>query len=149
MVRRDEILDTDLSIRFKYGIHTIVLFVDPTKPFSDLADELLEILRARYPEGLSTSTGLSSEKTKLPDDPSQIQFAVPKSPIDLSQGWNRLKLGKKDTPVSKGIQDNSVIAFAFRPRDADEDFEVEFEVDFPRFQDEYEEEQSRQGIHEL
>ncbi|KAI1138099.1 hypothetical protein F5Y05DRAFT_385184 [Hypoxylon sp. FL0543] len=140
MVRREEILDIDLSVRFKYGVHTIVLFVDPTKPFSDLADELLEILRDRYPDGLTAST-LTSEKTELPDDPSQIQFALPKSPIDLSQGWTPLRVGKKDTPASKRIQDNSVMAFAFGPRDADEDFEVEFEVDFPQLQDEYDEEE--------
>ncbi|KAI0137683.1 hypothetical protein F4776DRAFT_623023 [Hypoxylon sp. NC0597] len=139
MVRRNEILDIDLSINFKYGIHTIILFVDPTNPFRDIADELLEILKERYPEGLKASL-VSQEKTKLPDDPLQIEFALPKSPTDLSQDWNPLKAGKKDTPASKGLKDNSVVAFAFRPQDADEDYEVEFVVDFPRFQDDYEEE---------
>ncbi|KAI1415038.1 hypothetical protein F5Y13DRAFT_157736 [Hypoxylon sp. FL1857] len=140
MVRRAEILDIDLSIRFKYGIHTIVLFVDPTKPFSDVADELLEILRDRYPQGLTTTFG-SKDKIELPDDPLQIEFALPKSPTDLSRGWNPLNVSEKDTPASKGLEDNSVVAFAFRPHDADEDDETKFEVDFPRFQDDFEEEQ--------
>ncbi|OTA68408.1 hypothetical protein K449DRAFT_386710 [Hypoxylon sp. EC38] len=138
MVRRDEILDIDLSIGFKYGIHTILLFVDPTSSFSDIADELLEILRERYPEGLKASLA-SQQKTELPDDPLQIEFAVPESPTDLSQGWNPLNVGKKDTPASKGLKDNGVVAFAFRPHDADDDYEVEFEVEPPRFQDDYEE----------
>ncbi|OTB01327.1 hypothetical protein M426DRAFT_221528 [Hypoxylon sp. CI-4A] len=137
MVRQDELSDIDLSIRFKHGIHTILLFVDPTSSFVDIADELLGILRERYPKGLTGSTA-SSEKTQPPSDPEQVEFAIPKSATDLSQGWTPLDVGKKVTPVSQGIKNNDIVAFAFRPDDEDEDYEVEFEVDYPRFDDDEE-----------
>ncbi|XXH06146.1 hypothetical protein Hte_012592 [Hypoxylon texense] len=137
MVRRDALHDIDLSIRFKHGVYTILLFVDPTKPFSDIAEELLETLQERYPDGLATSAG--SPKTALPESPLQIDFAVPKVPLDPSQGWIPLDVMKKDTPTNKGLKDNDVVAFAFKPADADEDYETVFEVEFPRFDDDEEE----------
>ncbi|KAI1772113.1 hypothetical protein F4818DRAFT_188528 [Hypoxylon cercidicola] len=138
MVRHDVLQDIDVSIRFKYGIHTILLFVDPMKPFSNIAEELLEIVQERYPTGLTTS--VMSPKTALPESPLQIEFAVPKVPIDLSQGWIPLNVGEQDSPTSKGLKDNSVVAFAFKPVDADEDYETIFKVEFPRFEDDYEDE---------
>ncbi|KAI0169984.1 hypothetical protein GGR52DRAFT_552459 [Hypoxylon sp. FL1284] len=140
MVRRDKLQDIDLSIRFKHGIYTILLFVDPMKPFSDIAEELLETMQERYPAGLAASA-TSSSKVALPESPQQIEFAAPKVPADLSQGWVPLNVEADDTPTSKGLKDNGVIAFAFRPADADEDHETVFEVDLPRFEDEEEDEQ--------
>ncbi|RYP77200.1 hypothetical protein DL771_001249 [Monosporascus sp. 5C6A] len=136
-VLRDEIYDNDLSIRFKHGNHTIFLFVDPLKPFSDAAGELLEILKERYPDGLTTSA-IPPKKTALPSDASRIEFAVPKDKLDPSKGWKPLKivLGE-DTPASKDIKDNSMIAFAIQPEDGDGDKEVAFEVDFPGYEDDY------------
>ncbi|KAI1076211.1 hypothetical protein F5B20DRAFT_584557 [Whalleya microplaca] len=135
-VRRDEIQDIDLSIRFKHGNHTIFLFVDPQKPFSDVAEELLEVLRERYPDGLTTSAS-PLDKTELPEDPARVEFAVPKILADPSQGWKPLKVTEEDTPVSKGLKDNAVVAFTFRPDDADEDDEIPFPVNLPSYDDEY------------
>ncbi|KAI1479076.1 hypothetical protein K445DRAFT_345890 [Daldinia sp. EC12] len=133
-----DVRDIDLSLRFKYGIHTIFLFVDPSKTFSRIAEDLLEALGASYPSGLTTSVG-SPDKTELPNDPLQIRFALPKIPSDLSQGWTQLDVGETDAPVNKGIKDNSVIAFDFYPEDADEGFEPEFPVDIPKFEEDVEE----------
>ncbi|KAI8961261.1 hypothetical protein F5Y11DRAFT_326859 [Daldinia sp. FL1419] len=138
-----EVNDIDLSIRFKHGIHTIFQFVDPSRPFNSIAEDLLEILRARYPEGLTTSVA-SLDKTELPSDHLQIKFALPKVPADLSQGWIPLEIEEKDTPVGKGIKDNSIVAFAFYPEDADEDYQPEFIVDFPKFDEEQGEEEGEE-----
>ncbi|KAI0599043.1 hypothetical protein F4775DRAFT_552674 [Biscogniauxia sp. FL1348] len=138
MVRRENIHDIDLSIRFKHGNQTIFLFVDAQQPFSEIQEELLGVLRERYPQGLATLS--SPQKTELPDEPSRIVFAVPKAPADLSQGWKPLKVQEDDTPASKNLKDNSVVAFAFRPEDADEDDDdggIRFDVDFPSWEDEY------------
>ncbi|KAI0377537.1 hypothetical protein F5Y04DRAFT_264083 [Hypomontagnella monticulosa] len=130
--------DIDLSIRFKHGIHTIFLFIEPMKPFSNVAEALLKIMKERYPAGLTTSLD-SLKKTELPDDASQIRFAVPREPRDLSKGWTPLDIGEQDTPASKNIEDNSIVAFTFAPQDADEDYRPEFEVHFPVFDDNDEE----------
>ncbi|KAI1768147.1 hypothetical protein GGR53DRAFT_462672 [Hypoxylon sp. FL1150] len=140
MVHRDALHDIDLSIRFKHGIHTILLFVDPMKPFSEIAEELLETMQERYPAGLKTSKS-SPTKTALPESPLQIEFAVPKSPADLSQGWALLDLEDGDTPTTMGLKDNGIIAFAFKPIDADEDYEIIFKVDYPRFEDDDEDDE--------
>ncbi|KAI2469591.1 hypothetical protein F4781DRAFT_431296 [Annulohypoxylon bovei var. microspora] len=133
---QDEINDLDLSIRFKYGVHTIFLFVQPMKSFTDIAEELLEVLADRYPDGLTT---FSPEKGKtnleLPDEPRRIEFALPKVPTDLSQGWNALDSAKRETMVDAGIENNTVVAFTFRPSDADPEYEPEFQVDFPELED--------------
>ncbi|KAH7034630.1 uncharacterized protein B0I36DRAFT_316663 [Microdochium trichocladiopsis] len=139
MVQREDIRDIDLSLRFKHGTHTIFLFVDPQEPFSTAAAELLEILRSRYPDGLTTSTTPPPGKqTPLPQDASRIEFAVAKSPADPSQGWKPLGVsgGSSDTPVSRGVKDGMVLAFAIRPEGVDEDEALEFEVEYPSYEDE-------------
>ena len=83
------------------------LLVSPLAPFDSIAKELLEVLKMRYPTGLST-TATSPDKIELPEDHLQIKFALPKSPIDLSQGWSLIETQEKDTPVDKGIKDNSL-----------------------------------------
>ncbi|KAI1102485.1 hypothetical protein F4804DRAFT_312939 [Jackrogersella minutella] len=135
MVHRGTIQDMDISIRFKYGIHTICIFVDPMQPFTDVAEELLQVLRDRYPQGLSISP-FESDKTELPDDPQQIEFGLPNAQNDLSKGWKPLEDGNQETPVGAGLKDNNVVAFTFKPLDADEDFEPEFTVKIPNFEDE-------------
>ncbi|KAI1384244.1 uncharacterized protein F4822DRAFT_419138 [Hypoxylon trugodes] len=136
MASRTQLHDVDLSVRFKHGIHTVFLFVDSMKPFSDIAEQLLEVLKDRYPSGLTTSI-TSLEKTELPSTPNQIKFAVPKEKTDqyLSQGWKPLQTGKKETPASIGIQNNAIVAFAFVPEDADDDYEAEFTVDVPGYEE--------------
>lgn len=136
-MRRDQVDDTDLSIRFKYGIYTIYLFVDRSSKFPDIAAELLEVLQERYPDGLKTER--DSPEVTLPDDASRIEFAVPKVSADPSQGWRPLRAGEDDTPVSKNLRDNQMVAFAFRDEITEED--VVFEVAFPTYEDEEEMEQ--------
>ncbi|KAK8058026.1 hypothetical protein PG994_008474 [Apiospora phragmitis] len=133
MVQRPNVTDVDITIRFKHGTCTVFLFVDPTSTFADVSSELLEVLQERYPEGISSN---SKPATALPDDASQIAYAVPKSAADPSQGWKPLKVGSSDTPVSKGLKNGAMVAFAFK----DEDGEADFDVDFPTYEDEVEEE---------
>lgn len=118
--------------------------MDPTSTFSDVAKELLEILKERYPGGLTTSA-IPPKKTALPSDASYIEFAVLKNKADPSKGWKPLKITPgEDTPASQGIQENSMVAFAIRSEEdeekADEDDELAFEVDFPGYEDDYAEE---------
>lgn len=132
-VQRDNITDVDITIRFKHGTCTVFLFVDPMSTFADVSQELLEVLQERYPQGISSA---SKPATALPEEASQIAYAVPKSAADPAQGWKPLKVGSSDTPVSKGLKNGAMVAFAFK----DEDGEVEFEVDFPTYEDEMEDE---------
>ncbi|KAK7936101.1 hypothetical protein PG985_001596 [Apiospora marii] len=134
MVQRDNITDVDITIRFKHGTCTIFLFVDPMSTFADVSKELLEILQERYPQGIPSA---SKSGIALPDDASQIAYAVSKSAADPTQGWKPLKVGSSDTWVSKGLKNGAMVAFAFK----DDDGEVEFEVDFPTYDDEMEEEE--------
>lgn len=136
-VQRKDIRDIDLSLRFKHGTHTIFLFVDPQEPFATAGSELLEILQSRYPDGLTTSTS-AGKQTPLPSDASRIEFALAKSAGDPSQGWKALGLNgaSSDLPVNKGIKDGMVLAFAIRPDDADEDEELDFEVEYPSYEEE-------------
>ncbi|KAK8034040.1 hypothetical protein PG993_009035 [Apiospora rasikravindrae] len=146
MVQRDNVTDVDITIRFKHGACTVFLFVDPMSTFADVSSELLEVLQERYPEGIpSTPTPASAQPddddakgpaTALPDDASQIAYALPKSATDPTQGWKPLKVGSSDTVVSKGVKNGAMVAFAFK----DEEGEVDFEVHFPTYDDEVEEE---------
>ncbi|TRX95079.1 hypothetical protein FHL15_004164 [Xylaria flabelliformis] len=131
MVRRNDIRDIDLSIRFKHGKHTIFLFVDPMATFSHVQEELLDVLKERYPNGITTPE--SPKKTELPGSASQIKFAVLKDKTDPTQGWKPLVFELDDTPVDKGFQENMTVAFAIAPDDANEVDEVAFEVEFPSY----------------
>ena len=128
--------DTDLTIRFKQGTHTIFLFVDPTSSFREVAGDLLVVLQERYPEGLASGAA-------LPDDASRIEFAVPKNALDPAQGWKALNAAAKDTLASKGIKDNMMVAFAFREEDVEVGDE-DFLVDFPTYDDEGDEQEEEE-----
>ncbi|KOS18191.1 hypothetical protein ESCO_003330 [Escovopsis weberi] len=136
--------DAHISVRFKYGVHTIFLFVDALAPFSAITEELLGLLRERYPDGLMKST-TSSEKTPVPgaDAAQRIVYGVLSVPDDPSQGWKKLKLGARDsfTPSRCGVKDNSIVAFTFVSADGEEavleDEDVQFEVEFPVEQEDY------------
>ncbi|KAI1321974.1 hypothetical protein F5Y16DRAFT_404926 [Xylariaceae sp. FL0255] len=132
-IRAQRVGDLDLSIRFKHGNHTIFLFVDPTKPFSNVQDALLSVLKERYPDGLTTSV-VPSKKTKLPANASQIKFGLPKVTTDPTLGWRLLSIRSSDTPTSKGFKDNMSVAFAFASDEEDDD--ITFEVEFPSFEEE-------------
>lgn len=135
-VQRDEIADIDLTVRFKYGIHTIFLFVDPTSTFSEIASELFGVLKQRYPDGLTPD--LDRPKMALPEDASRIEFGVLKSATDPSQGWKSLKAKPKDKAVAKGLKEGLMVAFAFRDDDDEEFGEVVFDVVFPNYDEEME-----------
>ncbi|KAH8681827.1 hypothetical protein BX600DRAFT_505470 [Xylariales sp. PMI_506] len=134
--RNNAVSDIDLSIRFKYGIHSIFLFVSPTSTFSAISAELLDVLRDRYPDGLQPDK--ESPPIPLPDEASLIDFAVPKAPTDPTQGWKPLRAGPDDTAVAKGLKDNQIVAFAFRGEDVDALAEADFEVVFPTYDEEEE-----------
>ncbi|KAI1334589.1 hypothetical protein F5Y15DRAFT_420676 [Xylariaceae sp. FL0016] len=127
--------DIDLTIRFKNGTNTIFLFVDPNKPFSHIQNELLEVMKERFPKGLGPD-----QTADIPIDPSKIKFALPKSDTDPIE-WKPLDVGEDDTPVGKGLKDNMMIAFAIA---SDESEGVSFEVIVPTYQDAYPEEEEEE-----
>ncbi|KAI1419377.1 hypothetical protein F5Y12DRAFT_264542 [Xylaria sp. FL1777] len=134
MVQRKDIRDVDLSIRFKHGKHTIFLFVDSMTTFSQIQEELLDILKEKYPKGIPTSMRDPEKGIELPNEASQIKFAVLKNKTDPTQGWKALDFDSDDHPVDKGFQDNMVVAFAIATDDDADD--VHFEVEFPSYDEE-------------
>ncbi|KAI1819876.1 hypothetical protein F4861DRAFT_105878 [Xylaria intraflava] len=135
MVRRNDIRDTDMSLRFKHGNQTIFLFVSSVEPFHRVRQELLGILQERYPDGITTSV-MPPKKTDLPNDASQLRFGVLKNKLDYRRGWKPLVMSEDDTPVDKGLEDNMIIAFAVAGEDAEDADDVAFEVEFPSYEEE-------------
>lgn len=121
--------DAHISVRFKHGIHTIYLFVDALAPFSAVTQELLELLRERYPSGLTTSVA-PPKRTPIPPG-ARLAYGVLDAQADPSKGWKRLKVGDDDewTPTRCGLKSNSIVAFAVLD---DGDDELLFEVEWPR-----------------
>ena len=124
-------------MRFKHGIHTIYLFVDSSAPFSNVTKELRELLRDRYPTGLTTSIA-PLQKTIVSED-AQLVYGTLNSPNDPSRGWKKLKVSGNGstTPIKAGIKNNGIVAFTI-VEDADED-KVIFEVEWPKDDEEEEE----------
>lgn len=54
-----------------------------------------------------------------------------KKPQDTLSGWSDLNVAEGDTPASRGVKDNTPLAFAFV---GDEDDEPTFKVEFPRME---------------
>ncbi|SPJ76334.1 uncharacterized protein FTOL_06065 [Fusarium torulosum] len=129
--------DAHISVRFKHGIHTIYLFIDALAPFSNVTAELLSVLNERYPHGLTTAT--TPFRTTSVNSNSTLAYGALKVPNDPSAGWVRLKTGNEEsTPTKLGLKNNSLIAFAILD---DEDDEPEFDVEWPREDEElYEQE---------
>ncbi|KAI4595334.1 hypothetical protein KJ359_007008 [Pestalotiopsis sp. 9143b] len=138
-VQRDQVDDTDLSIRFKYGIHTIFLFVDPNSTFADVASELLQVTQERFPNGMNADK--DTPPAAVPEDSSRVEFAVLAVPSDPSQGWTPLRAAADDKLLSKGLKDNQIVAFAFRDEDDEDIDEDAFQVAFPTYDEEEEEEE--------
>jgi hypothetical protein len=109
-------------VRFKYGIHTIFLFIDSLAPFSSVTEDLLAVLGERYPDGLTRSSSSPDEKTPIPDT-ANVTYGILRVPTDPSRGWKVLKLGEDaaNTPTKCGLKDNSTVAFTFGNRDDDSD----------------------------
>ncbi|KAK4129844.1 hypothetical protein N657DRAFT_653111 [Parathielavia appendiculata] len=127
--------DPQITIRFKYGIHIIFMFAMLDWTFSRLTDELLSVLRDRYPKGLTASIG-EPEATTLPTSGSDFKlvYALPKTASDLSRGWNVIKAGPNDTLGAKGLTEMCSVAFAFLDPDANET-DAEFPVELPILDD--------------
>ncbi|OHF01659.1 hypothetical protein CORC01_03149 [Colletotrichum orchidophilum] len=129
-----QIDETFFSVRFKYGAHTILMFVDGQQQFSEITASLLEVLRDRFPDGL-TINHTSPETTAVPEGDVRLAFALPVNAADLTQGWKSIKVSDSDIPVAKGFKDNCIVAFSFDPD------EPEFLVDIPTLDDELEDEE--------
>ncbi|KAG6122076.1 hypothetical protein E4U13_003332 [Claviceps humidiphila] len=127
-----------LSIRFKHGVHTFFLFVEASKPMSKVTEELIGILKARYPRGLTTSIA-PPKTTPLPSEPILV-YGKLKVPNNPSRGWERVETGKNDaySAAKCGFKNNSSVAFAFV---ADPSDDAEFEVEWPKYDDDLYEEQ--------
>ena len=128
--------DPQITIRLKYGIHTIFLFVMVDWSFSRLTTELLSTLRDRYPNGLTASIA-QPQPTPLPANDSDVRvaYALPKNPNDLAQGWKNLKAQPSDTVGGKKLADMCCLAFALLDPEAD-DGDVEFRVEIPVLEEE-------------
>ncbi|KAJ3497195.1 hypothetical protein NLG97_g2084 [Lecanicillium saksenae] len=125
-----EIDDSHISVRFRHGVHTIYLFVESQAPFSDISNELAEILRDRYPEGLTTSL----EPHATTDIPAQPRFVygLLNKHDDPSQGWKRINVGSDEsyTPTKCGLKHNSLVAFML-VEDVEDADDVVFQVEWP------------------
>jgi len=129
MAKDDEVQPTALTLRFKHGKHTILLFAEPLTPFSTIKTELLNVLRERYPEGLPSST--SPTPVTIPESILDLVLAVPIDIYEPSKGWTELATragGIKETPKSLGLKDGGLLAFAFvgGKGEGDYDFAVEW-----------------------
>ncbi|KAK4149841.1 hypothetical protein C8A00DRAFT_37544 [Chaetomidium leptoderma] len=124
--------DPEITIRLKYGIHTIFLFAMVDWPFSRVTTELLSILQDRYPNGLTASIAQPGATTPVPahDSDVQVAYALPKNPNDLHEGWKNLKAQPSDTLGKKGLTDMCSVAFALLDPNASE-AAVYFQVEVP------------------
>ena len=118
---------THLSLRFKHGLHTILLFVDPLQPISAMTTLLLDVLRERYPSGELTSTQ-GTMQIPAPGDDVELAYGRMRDPGDPSEGWTQLEVKASDTPAKKGVRDGEALAFAVPGESGD----AEFVVDWPR-----------------
>ncbi|EJT75005.1 hypothetical protein GGTG_08843 [Gaeumannomyces tritici R3-111a-1] len=133
-------IEVDLSLRFKYGIHTIYMLVSPLNTFAQISADLLEILQERYPKGLSSTLGATD--TPVPAD-AAVSYGILQQQSrrggDSSRAaeWRNLKVRDTDTPVAKGLKDNMDVAFALQsPEDADD--APQFVVEWPSLDEEEE-----------
>ena len=129
--------EQDVSVRFKYGIHTIYMFVDLTEPMSKVKTDLLELLRERYPSGLTTSFE-SAQKLKIPESDSSTYLALGALavPNSAEAGWKKIKFDEDQTALKTGLKQNSIVAFTFLESADDE---AEFLVEWPKEVEEDEE----------
>jgi hypothetical protein len=124
------------SIRLKHGPHTIFLLVDPAAPFSTITQELLSVLRERYPDGKLSTSATSPKTTTIPAEgnPVTVSYAILKNHKDIYSGWRDLKVTENDTLAGKKIGENTILAFAVHAG-AEPDEDPVFEVDFPELGD--------------
>ncbi|OAA55275.1 hypothetical protein SPI_08370 [Niveomyces insectorum RCEF 264] len=134
MARDDDV--TGISLRFKYGTQTVFLFVDQLAKFAEISEELLDVLRESYPNGLIISASRPGV-TPVPKkgDTYRVSYAVPKNPRDFEAGWKPLDTSGEATPSSLKLRENTALAFAIQTEEA-LDSEPVFTVDIPVLIDE-------------
>ncbi|KZZ90275.1 hypothetical protein AAL_07376 [Moelleriella libera RCEF 2490] len=127
--------DSHVSVRFKHGVHTVYLFVDASAPMSEVSKQLVEVLKERYPTGLTSSVD-PPRSTSIPSTPI-LAYGLLNVPNDPTKGWRAVKVGDEDaeTPSKCGFRNNSIVAFTFVADHGDED--VLFEVEWPKDDDEF------------
>ncbi len=106
----------DITLKFKYGKYTILLFADPLTPFKNLIVELLAVLQDRYPNGLESLTSPDPIAIPSPDEADRVILGVAKDPFELSKGFEEISIeneGGDECPKSLSLKDGSVVAFAF------------------------------------
>ncbi|KAF4124842.1 hypothetical protein GMORB2_3681 [Geosmithia morbida] len=136
-IKRETIDDVHASVRFKYGIHTIYLFVDLMGTMATVGKDLRELLRDRYPEGL-TKSFVTLEKTPVPDEASKpnMAYAVLNVSNDPTRGWKRLQYDDDETtPANSELKQNGIVAFTFLD---DPNDEAVFDVEWPKDDEELE-----------
>ncbi|OAA69148.1 hypothetical protein ISF_03523 [Cordyceps fumosorosea ARSEF 2679] len=99
-------------------------------PFSEISSELADILRDRYPAGLTTSLEPPME-TAIPAEPKFV-YGVLNKHDDPSHGWKRINTGSDEgfTPTRCGLKNNSLVAFML-VEDGDDLDDVVFRVEWP------------------
>ncbi|KLU85931.1 hypothetical protein MAPG_04950 [Magnaporthiopsis poae ATCC 64411] len=133
--------EIDLSLRFKYGIHTIYMLVSPLETFTQISADLLEVLNERYPDGLSSTVGAND--TPIPAD-AVVSFGILQQQSrrggDSARAaeWRHLNIGDADTPVTKGLKDGMDVAFVLQSPEEAEDGAPRFVVEWPSLDDEEE-----------
>lgn len=125
---RGDIDSTALTLRFKHGVHTVLLFAESSTPFTTIKTDLLDVLRERYPDGIRM--GKTMTMTDIPTDIGDLALAEPTDQYDISKGWTELDIGGsiRETPGSLKLKDGAILAFAFT---TEEDTEAEFYVESP------------------
>ncbi|TLD24395.1 hypothetical protein PspLS_06904 [Pyricularia sp. CBS 133598] len=105
-----------------------------------MAIELLSAIRERYPRGLSSSR-ISPNDTPIPSEDEEVNVVYGALASRHNQeSWRDLKIQGSETPVSKSIKDGTDIAFLVRTPD-EEDDPVKFVVEWPRLDDDDEDEE--------
>lgn len=126
--------DMPISLRLKYGIHTFFLLVEPLAPFSTITTELLFAVRDRSEPGLKASTADPPQFPPPAGKDARVSYSVMRNPNDPSKGWKDLQIQGDETPVSKGLKNNTVVAFVIQDaNDADEP--PDFVVQWPRVEE--------------
>lgn len=130
-----------ISLRMKYGSHTLFLLINPLATFSDLTTELLFALRDSNAQGLRANAD-DPEPTPLPpsDEGIHVSYGVLRDPHDETKGWKELKAQNDQTLVSKGLKNNAMVAFVIHDaREADQ--VPDFVVQWAQYDDEEDDDQ--------
>jgi hypothetical protein len=125
---------------------TVLLLVSPVQSLTSIKETLLAALKSRQ---ITEIHGVP-----VPNDPSEIEFGLPRDRNNLEKGWRKLKpppqqngdarrqgAGKRstaitDSPQGADMRDFQAVAFRFRKTSAageqtGEDDELAMEIDDP------------------